>query len=112
MKINKNNYNFGNFSPREKINNLSNFIWVKLDKYLVGLDDINYKMYVFTSRDKFYTCQSMYFTFDESTKIKLFEDDINYLIELRTKNLIQFNSLGNMLTYFNRNKILNLIINE
>jgi hypothetical protein len=109
MKINKNHYKMGYFTPREKIDDLSKFNWVKLDKYLVGLDDINYKMYVFTPRDNFYTSQSMYFTFDESTKIKLFEDDINYLIELRTKNLIQFTLLTTMLTYFNRIKILNSI---
>ena len=45
----------GYFTPREKIDDLSKFNWVKLGKYLVGLDDINYKMYVFTPRDNFYT---------------------------------------------------------
>ena len=97
------------FNKRKKIEELNKFIWVKVSNYLLGLDEQDNKLYVFTPNDNFYFCKSFEFIFDETTKIRLYEEDLDYLIAIRTLNLLIFSKVSVAILYFNRIKIINSI---
>ena len=108
MKINKNQYKMI-FTPIKKAENLERLFWVKVENYLVGLDDIEYKLYVYTPKGNLFYTPSISFLFDITNKLFLRAEQRDYLIELKTKNLIQFNSVVIMEKYFKRLKVINTI---
>jgi hypothetical protein len=108
MKINKNQYKMI-FTPIKKAENLERLFWVKLDNYLVGLDDIEYKLYIYTNIGNLYHTPSISFLFDITNKLSLCVEQQDYLNELKTKNLVQFNSVVIMEKYFKRLKVINII---
>lgn len=97
------------FTPIKNAENLERLFWVKVENYLVGLDDFEYKLYVYTPKGNLFYTPSISFLFDITNKLFVRSEQHDYLIELKTKNLVQFNSVVLMEKYFKRLKVINTI---
>lgn len=94
---------------RKKFYFIQDFNWVKYLNNIIGYDNDKNIFYRFNVFNTLFTFSNTDNLFININMVSISEKERNYLIELKTRNLIEFKFNKDIKKYFNRIKVINTL---
>ena len=95
---------------RKKLYFIQDFNWVKYGNNIIGYDNDKNIFYRFNVFNTLFTFSDIDTLYNNINMVTISEKERYYLIELKTRNLTEFEYIKDIKKYFNRIKVINSIL--